>query len=415
MSRKYQNKAHKIIEISQEHLDKAVDIYAELQKMSPSGRVSWARHKRMMEEEGFYDSENSENYRQLVKSERKKRGMLLNVEEYKENLSESKLASVKSAIGELREAQLTARTDFNRLNRMKREWTKDILLIESAEKVLEKVEWDKISQADYQPAYSNDGHVTTVLAGVSDLHYGAIVDVEGHKYNTEIAEQLLMDYADRLIDLGYERNTETIYVIGMGDFIEHINMRPSQPYSVEETYSHQIVGVSELIIKFLNKLSHYFKIKYAAISGNHDRIFGKKDDNTYGDSAVVLSNKIVETYIKYAEREIEYIEAEPYHHIVQCNKRTFMFVHGDTVSLKKNSVLAEQSALYHRQFDALLAGHVHYYSVNEVGDNKYVATFGSFKGTDEYSLKTIGASSCRSQGVVIVDEAGDFELKQVKI
>ena len=92
-----------------------------------------------------------------------------------------------------------------------------------------------------------------------------------------------------------------------------------------------------------------------------------------------------------------------------------MFVHGDTTPIKKQSVLAEQSTLHGKNFDAIIAGHYHRHSVLEVGDDKYVAVFGSIKGSDEYSLYTIGTSSSRSQGVIIVENTGNFEIKQVKL
>ena len=62
----YTNKDGIFIEVSESHIDTAIEIKLQLQKASPSFRCSWAKHKKLMEKEEYYDSENSENYRQSV-------------------------------------------------------------------------------------------------------------------------------------------------------------------------------------------------------------------------------------------------------------------------------------------------------------------------------------------------------------
>ena len=47
--------------------------------MSPTRRASWAKHRRMMEAEGYFDSDVNENYRCMIKAEQKKLGKLPSV------------------------------------------------------------------------------------------------------------------------------------------------------------------------------------------------------------------------------------------------------------------------------------------------------------------------------------------------
>ncbi len=54
-------------------------------------------------------------------------------------------------------------------------------------------------------------------------------------------------------------------------------------------------------------------------------------------------------------------------------------------------------------------------TMREVGEDRYIITFGSIKGSDEYSLKTLGVTSSRSQGLILVDEDGEFEIKKIKL
>ena len=131
---------------------------------------------------------------------------------------------------------------------------------------------------------------------------------------------------------------------------------------------------------------------------------------------VTISNKIVETFVKYSEnKRIEYIDAEPYHHIKTINGRNILFVHGDRTPLKKSTILSELSTLYNINFDLVVGGHIHHFTMNEVNDDKYIVTFGSIKGSDEYTLKTLNTSASRSQGIILIDSDGEFEIKKVKL
>lgn len=410
MSRKYTNRKGEQIEVSQEHLDVAVQIVDELQKNSPSRRCSWVVHKRMMIEEGFDDSDSSEGYRQMIKQERKSKGSLPSIETVISEKSERKLEAIQNEIGNIHSAKLEAREDFNRLSRMKREWTRELLISESIERAIENI---KIN-VPQRRVLENKGLSRTLLVGMSDWHYGAIVDIEGHKFNKDICRDLVFDYANKVIDIIEKESISEVYVIGMGDIIENIYMRHNQSYTAEMTFSEQIAGVSQLIIEFLETIAHYVSVKYAGFNGNHDRV-STKDDTIYGDGAVYLSNEIVKTYVNAtANDRIEYVQSEPYHHIVRVHNKSFLFEHGDKTPMKKQSVLAERQQLHKEHFSALICGHIHHYTNREVGENEFVTTFGSIKGSDEYSLKTIGVSSSRSQGVVIVDDL-DYEIRRIAI
>lgn len=411
---KYSDKKGNVVEVSQEHIDTAIKIKIELQKSSPSQKCSWSQHKKMMEIEGFTDSDTNENYRQMIKKAQKKSGELPELKKYVEMVTENKLKSIREEIGEIRDSKIQAQQDYSKLNRLKKELSNDVALIERVEYALMNVDFSGLSNISYNPVYNLNTDLKQMIVCLSDIHFGAIVDIEGREYNTKIATKLVMEYADKVLNIAKENNVKEVHVVNLGDLVEGLYMRTQNLYSTEKTFSEQVVDASELIINFLTKLSTGLDVSYSGISGNHDRI-STRDDNIYSDSAVIMSNKIIETFIKYSKINIKFIDTEPYHHIVTRKGKNFLFVHGDKVSVKKNSVLAEQSILYGIQFDAVIAGHVHHFNVSEVGEDKYTATFGSVKGSDEYTLKTLNTSASRSQGVILIDSDGEFEIKKVKL
>lgn len=365
-----------------------------------------------MMKEGFEDSASNESYRQLIKSEQMKNGTITKLEKHVDLIADNKIESIKEMVGELKFSKLEVQAESLAMNRTKRALAKEVVLIEAIERVLGEKDFAEVK---FEPFYNPRFKTKKMNACISDLHYGAKVDIEGNIYNTDVARELLMLYADKLLAIAKMENVEEIRVMNTGDLIEHAYMRNTQAFGVEEVLSKQITDASELIIDFLLKLSQHVKVTYSGINGNHDRINGNKNDSLYGDGAVSISNSIIKVFTQYSDSGVVFEEAEPYHHIVQEYGRNFLYVHGDMTPMKKKSILAELSKMYGIDFDAVIGGHIHHFTMTEVGRNQYVVTFGSLKGNDEYTIKTLGVKSSRSQGIVLVDEDGEFEIRKVNL
>lgn len=118
-------------------------------------------------------------------------------------------------------------------------------------------------------------------------------------------------------------------------------------------------------------------------------------------------------WIELAGSDVEFVESDSYFTDINVQGWQFAFIHGDRNSLNKKSTLAELGEQYDRHYDAVLGGHLHRFSMLEVGDNRFQVTFGSVKGMDDYSKK-LGAKSSRSQGVILANQEG-FEIRKVKL
>lgn len=412
---KYSDKKGNVVEVSQEHIDTAIKIKIELQKSSPSQKCSWSQHKKMMEIEGFTDSDTNENYRQMIKKAQKKSGELPELKKYVEMVTENKLKSIREEIGEIRDSKIQAQQDYSKLNRLKKELSNDLSFLDGIESAIR--EKDLSNNFDFNYIQTNENvELNEMILAISDVHYGAFVDIEGRYFDTKIAEKIINEYVDKAINIAMQNNVKKIHVVGLGDYFEHDSMRIQNSYSSEKTITEQVVDFTDIIIKLLQKLSINFNVTYSAIGGNHDRQAGNKNDSIYGSHMVTISNKIVETFVKYSgNKRIEYIDSEPYHHIKTINGKNILFVHGDKTPLKKSTILSELSTLYNINFDLVVGGHIHHFTMNEVNDNKYIVTFGSIKGSDEYTLKTLNTSASRSQGIILIGETGNFEVKMVKL
>src|SRR5699024_3680840 len=136
------------------------------------------------------------------------------------------------------------------------------------------------------PEADQDTSMSMVVC-LSDIHYGAHVDIPENYYDTQVAEYLLNDYANKVIALIKKNKVYSVDIVNLVDIVEHAYMRNQNLYDSEETLSEQIVHVTKLIIDFIQKVrQHVELVTYRGIAGNHDRLQGDKNSNLNSDHAV---------------------------------------------------------------------------------------------------------------------------------
>lgn len=411
--RSYTNKDGEQITVSQEHLETAIRIKKELQNGSPSRRASWKQIVELMEKEGFTDAENSEAYRCLIKAYQKSVGELPELPKHVDMVADSKLKSIKSLVGEIAYEKRENQQYLREINRGKRELIDFALLVEEISDAVRQHDFKEF-KIEAQPLLPSNGK--KMIAFLSDMHIGAIVDTDINTYNFNVALERLSQYVSKIIKEAKDNDITDIYIMNLGDVIEHASMRFSQGFNAEFTFSDQIVKASDLIIKFLMFLAREgFNLTYAGIAGNHDRITDK-DKNIDGDHAVKPINEIIKVFIQNAGiKNIRFEQAKDYTHNIELNTRNFKFVHGDLDSINDMNLVAKHASMDGIDYDMVVMGHYHHFREIEVGFDKHVVSFGSLKGSDDYSENKLRRLASVSQGIIIVDESGYIDVKKVKL
>lgn len=403
----YTNSYDEYVVVTQDHIDTAVKIYQELSKASHSKKISWRRHKAMMEREGYDDSDVNENYRQLIKRNRKAKGVLPEVEKYAEMVSEGTIQSVREEIGLIQSSKLEASDEFTRLSKIKRDLNRDLLFIEAISKGIAESTLTEYHMPEFTPMVDSDEEEKDMLITLNDIHYGYEVD---KYYNTEIAKQVVNDYADEVIKLGLRENVSKIIIANGGDNVEGRLRRQSL---VDSSLSHieQIVEVSHIIIAFIEKLSRYFKIEIFFLIGNHERLSESYKEALENESLIPVIESMVESTFKDNKNIKLTKPLSPYHHIANIRGYHIFVCHGDRHKVKDPNLLYKLSVNYDTLLDIVLAGHFHSFSTVEVGKNKYQIISGAIKGVDSFSEK-INSQSSRSQVAILFDDNG-FDIRQI--
>lgn len=415
--RSYTNKLGEKVIVSKAHLDTAIKIKEQLQKASNARRASMPQLVKLMEKEGFYDAEASENYRCMLKNYQKSVGKLTEGVKHADLVANKKLESIKELVGDLAYEKRQNQQFLREINKGKRELIDFATLTEEIAEALRVHNFEELQYEyeDYTTVREVRAGQKAIIACLTDLHVGALVDTDVNKFNYEVATKRMEAYMNKIIRECEENDIKDVYVVNLGDTIEHASMRFSQGFDAEFVFADQITKASDLIIKFLMGLAgKKLHVTYAGFAGNHDRITDK-EKNIDGDHAVKAINKVIETAITYSNSNyLTYVQANDYNHSVGVNGRAFKFVHGDLDSYKDDTLVAKHTSLDGVDYDAVIMGHFHHFREMEVGYDKRIIMFGSLKGADKYGEK-LRKISIASQGYLIVDSNGDYEVKQVKL
>lgn len=383
------------IEVTDGHVEVAIEIKKELQKESPSGRCSWIRHKRMMVEEGFEDSSTNENYRCMIKAEQKKRGELPSAEKHAERVSESKLESIRNAIGEMYIAKRSNQNTLRELNKAKREISDNFILFEDIKKEILQIDMVDVVQSKLSPLEKTKN---ALLVNVSDWHIGLVTE----EFNYKVANERILKYAQRVIEYAELFEVNTLYVQNLGDSIEGVSMRYTQPFDIEFDYSTQVVKATELTIKFLTELSEYCNVVYlGGIYGNHSR-FTDKDKSLAGDSSENIIDASVKSFIELMNNPRITADDKKQNNSemsFEINGKYIKAVHGDLIG-KQGDRITKFISSDKIDYDLLVYGHYHNFSVSEQNHGKLEVGSGCLQGSTEYS-KRLGYETEASQLLIL--------------
>lgn len=397
--RSYTNRRGEQVEVSREHLDVAIELKLELQKQSPSGRTSWAQHRRMMLKEGFDDSESSENYRQLIKQEQDKRGLLPKVEDYANMVSDKKLESVREALGELYIAKRDAQNTNRELNKMKREWADRILLFDAIDESIKEISFN----SKFESLKPLDGTDNAMIVPMSDWHVG----LKTEDYNHEIAHSRIYEYARNVVHYAKLFNVNTVHVAGMGDLLNGSYMRPNQLAENEFSFSEQITKATEIVFLFLQELSKELNVVYlGSIIGNHSRMSSGAQNNAQeGDSGENVLDHTVTRYIELSNnKRITSDDKKTDNRAMafELNGVNVKAVHGDLIAKRSKEKLQQFISSDEVFYDILLYGHFHHTSYAEENHGRLAVGLGSLQGTTDFA-KGLGYVTPPSQTVVILE------------
>lgn len=254
-----------------------------------------------------------------------------------------------------------------------------------------------------------------MIVCLSDLHIGQDFDsIFGH-YNSDIAQNRLNQYLNKIIEVKNKENITKVHIVCLGDLISG-NIHKTVQVTNKENVIDQIKIATELISSFCYECCKEFNtVLFYNVSGNHSRIDRKEDalkDERLDDCigwAVNLSLQHIKNfnYLNHRNIDIGIVDMSV------CGK-TYIAVHGDYDDMSKNGTSSLSMMLGFIPY-AILRGHMHSPALNEYQNVKVIQS-GSLSGCgDDYTIqkRLLGKPSqtfmvCDNNGI---DSIYNVELK----
>lgn len=309
------------------------------------------------------------------------------IEEEKINGVEDKTASedLFAQKVELEKARQKYRDERRELNRMIREQARSE---ELRELLGDAIKNGNLPKLEYSPSPKLEGY-NDLLVSLNDIHYGANVDNYWNLYNSNVTEQMMNDYLEKVIEISDRHQSENCVVWENGDSISG-NIHYSLAVSNKENVIEQVVGVSELIANFLAELSKHFNVvRYVSVAGNHSRINPNKEESIKEERL----DDLVEWYLAARLEKFQNIyigdcdKLDSTMYVVSVRDCNYVGVHGDfdTTPTKVSELLA----MLPRRFlpiYGVLSGHKHHCQIDDVNGVKTIMA-GSFLGVDDFCVQ----------------------------
>lgn len=237
----------------------------------------------------------------------------------------------------------------------------------------------------YKPFVAKSSN-NDLLITLNDIHYGANVNNAWCTYNSQICEKMMGNYLDRIFEIQKTHGSENCTVVCAGDCISG-NIHYSIAISNRENVIEQVMGVSELIARFLSELSERFgKVTFVSVSGNHSRLNPNKDEAVEGERL----DDLVAWYLgarlqNYDNVVIDHVgRIDPTMAVFMIRDKKYCCVHGDYDG-SENKIRSVQD-MSGGNIHAVISGHLHHNATDTVQGIKTVMA-GSFLGMDDYCVR----------------------------
>ena len=247
---------------------------------------------------------------------------------------------------------------------------------------------------------------STLVVCLSDLHIGLETrDSRGMlNYNLDKLKMQLVSYVADIKAQVEKDKVAKIVIAGLGDFIEGAYLHATQLHELEFEFGEQVATAIQVVLDFIGYVRNIgLPTSFVSISGNHDRSNeANKKDSLPGDSIVEIINSIVE---KNADKlGIEYIKPiTKTRHLLKINGTNVALIHGDLDKLTDKGLLDKLSSFFNDKVDSVVAGHLHSFWLNNVGQNQFLMQSSSAFNGNSYS-ENLGLKSQPGQLMIEIDK-----------
>lgn len=289
-----------------------------------------------------------------------------------------------------------------------------------AQKIVTAMEnnpYEPIFRAGPSPITGDDPH--TMVALISDAHYGETVDMYDIRYNMDICERRIEHLTQKIIRFrelnSQDHPINKVVAVFLGDMISG-NIHEELAESNESPVSDQLVRMAHLMVDVIGSLSENFpEVEVIVMPGNHPRLTKKPRHKRKYDNLEYIMGEMVKAIVRDIDN-VEVIVPKDLIYVHDIEGHKVGFTHGD--GYKSTSFagipfygLARKRAAFQEGLkglgmppvDMLMMGHFHQL-LWWPGRGCDLIVNGSIKGPDEYAFDTMHAGDEAQQALITINK-----------
>lgn len=308
-------------------------------------------------------------------------------------------------INEIRKERQKLNDERSALRKISRDNARIEQNLEHLEQLIKNKKFPKVN-IKRKPYFKNGNN--DLLISCHDIHYGLDINSSFGTYNTEIVSERFDKYFETILDIQETHGSRNAWVMLGGDLISG-RIHNTVQLQNRENIVEQIQGVSEIISLFLYKLSQRFEHVYVdgTCGGNHSRLDQNKSEVLRGERLDLLVPWYINARLSVLENvDVINDSVDPTIAIMTIRGKNYLGVHGDCDTFTENGVHKLQAMIgYDKPIEAILFGHLHHCSYDDVANVKIVRSGSFCDPVDDYSIskRLVGHAS---QMVMVVDDGG---------
>jgi len=277
-----------------------------------------------------------------------------------------------------------------------------------------------LPELDIPYTITKEENSKSAILAMADQHFGKEFVVYGlngeiiNSYSPEIFKNRMWKLRDDIVNICEKENITELNIFSLGDFLEGI-LRISALQQIKLGLTDSMIEYGYFMVNWLNNLSHYVKINYMQVVGNHDDIrllTGQK-----GDFPKENMGKVILQFIKIGlqnNKNINVIENID-ENFIYCNIQGFDILGVHCFKGNKYDVIKHYENIYKTNIDIILSGHFHNGNSQNVGLDKEVIGVPSIVGVDSYSMSLNKTANAGAKLLILEENIGKTITYDIKL
>lgn len=235
------------------------------------------------------------------------------------------------------------------------------------------------------PKFEISSDKSSLIIGLTDLHFGTTVSIPGSIVNTRILSARLYAYATAAVEFGLASGVNRVIFALTGDIVTSVR-RQGEQATIEYNLAHATLNAYEVISGMIEFVSNYFRVTHVvSVLGNEDR--AQKDLELTHKCHYDNHGWVVDRMLKaHFNGQIKFSEMlSPVERLIQVDNVNILLAHGLT---RPRDDPARQFAYYkakHPTMNHMIVGHIHS-ALCATGFSRSAG----LPGSNEYSTYTLG-------------------------